>query len=305
MASPAEVRAYIEKQARASGLSENDVRNLLTTAQKESSMGQNVSTPKSTAKGVFQFTNSTGAQYGLNGPEGKGFDTRLDYKKNIDAGIRFYKDNQKAMAPLLKAKGIAPDDATAMYLAHQQGVKGARQIYNNLGTGKTINQILDDKRARNNGMDGMTADEALKLWGGKADRFAQKMGLGARTPTMASAPSTTPPPPITPYTMVPSYFTKQQDNQLSMMPVGLQKNTPFLFQAIPPAPVQPPSMGLSSTLLGPPSAIPTPEAPPEDLNLASVIKRASDISGNKGRAGLGTASVDPMTYDIMKMIENS
>jgi hypothetical protein len=310
MASPAEVRAYIEQQAKAAGLSQNDIRNLLTTAQKESSMGQSLKNPKSSAKGVFQFIDSTGAQYGLNSPDGKGFDNRLDMKANVDAGIKFYKANQKALAPTLRKLGIPVDDPAAMYLAHNQGAGGARSLYRSLGSGKTVNQILkSDEKAKKNAMDGLTADQAIAMWGGKADRFAKKLGLapgGAWKPTdtVVSSPPKLPPTPQATAPVIPPYLSGTSAPTTPPPYAPMQAfQTPTPPQVIPQAPLQPQPTGLSSTLAS--TMMPIPPIEPEPVTLESIIKRAADISGNKNRAGFGVPSIDPMTYDIMRLIENS
>lgn len=309
MASPAEVRAYIEQQAKTAGLTPNDIRNLVATAQIESSMGQNVASPKSTARGVFQFINSTGAKYGLNG---KGFDDRLDYKRNIDAGIQFYKDNQRAMTPTLEKLGIPVDDATANYMAHQQGVDGAKKVYNAVGSGKPIEQVIGAKAAKNNAMAGKSVDEALSMWGGKIAKADSKNGLSM--PTMASA-RTTPPmgiqPPLPPAQVAPpkgpAYLTGETP---STTPTPYAPMLDPLAALLPPPnapiPSTPAPNMLSSTLipsLGQMPGIPTPE--PEPVTLASIIKQAADVSGNAGRNTLSSGGVDPMVYDIMRLIENS
>ena len=103
------------------------------------------------------------------------------------------------MTPTLKKLGIPVDDATANYMAHQQGVGGARKVYNAIGSGKPIEQVIGAKAAKNNAMTGKSVDEALSMWGGKIAKAGSKNGLSM--PTMASARTTPPtglqpPPPI-------------------------------------------------------------------------------------------------------------
>ena len=314
MASPAEVRAYIEQQAKAAGLTPNDIRNLLTTAQKESTMGQNLVNPRSTARGVFQFMPKTGREYGLNG---KGFDNRMDMAANVNAGIKFYKDNQRRVAPVLAKAGIPIDDPAAMYLAHNQGAGATRSIYRSLGTGKTINQLTNDEKARENGMDGMTAEQAIAMWGGKANRFAKNLGLSARGST-AVAPAPTPPktpptglqpPPATQPTTpkLPAYLTGETP---PLSPPPYAPMTDPLASLLPPpnapTPSPPAPNMLSSTLmsgLGPMGGIPLPE--PEPVTLASITKQVADNAETSRRNTLSSSSVDPMVYDIMRLIENS
>jgi hypothetical protein len=205
--------------------------------------------------------------------------------------------------------GIAADDATAMYLAHQQCVGGARKIYRNLGTGKTMNQIVGDERAKKNGMDGVTADAAVSMWGGKADRFAKKMGLasgGAWKPTgvpLQPAPATTYAPPPPPVPVVPSYLAGTSAPTPPPPYAPMQAFQTPAPPTIPQAPLQSSSVGLTSSLM--PSMMPIQPVEPAPVTLESIIKRAADISGNKNRAGFGAPSIDPMTYDIMRLIENS
>jgi hypothetical protein len=94
---------------------------LIRTAQIESSMNPRTSNPRSSAKGLFQFIDSTRKRYGNFDP--------YDPVASSDAAARLAKDNA---ASLRRAIGRDPNPAE-MYLAHQQGAGGAAKLLTNPG----------------------------------------------------------------------------------------------------------------------------------------------------------------------------
>lgn len=92
---------------------------LRRTAQVESGGGRNLSNPMSSAKGPFQFIDSTAKQYGLTDPN--------DPVQSADAAARLALDNKNA---LTKTLGREPTPGE-LYLAHQQGAGGAAKLLQN------------------------------------------------------------------------------------------------------------------------------------------------------------------------------
>lgn len=95
------------------------------------------------AKGLFQFTPPTAAEYGIAGRE-------LDAVVNTDAAARLYLNNRNALVdrherdgrPYLSGK--PEPDGLDMYMAHQQGAGGYRSLQAALTTGSFS---LDSTRA--------------------------------------------------------------------------------------------------------------------------------------------------------------
>jgi hypothetical protein len=90
----------------------------------ESTFGTNLVAKDSSARGPFQFTDSTGQQYGLRGP---GFDNRMDLLQSAAAAGSLAVDNRASLARTL---GRQPS-AGELYLAHQQGIGGAKALLRN------------------------------------------------------------------------------------------------------------------------------------------------------------------------------
>jgi len=66
------------------------------------------------AKGLFQFIESTAKEYGL---RGRGFDNRLDYVASTDAATRMAKEHQGTLRNLFGREPVGWE----LYLMHQQG----------------------------------------------------------------------------------------------------------------------------------------------------------------------------------------
>lgn len=92
----------------------------------ESSNGRNTYNKLSGAAGDFQFIPSTARAYGLTNP--------YDTMAAADAAARLAADNRAA---LIRA-GIAEPTAAQLYLAHQQGAKGAASLLNAQGPAADI-----------------------------------------------------------------------------------------------------------------------------------------------------------------------
>jgi hypothetical protein len=142
----------------------------LTIAQIESNFNPSAQNPNSSAGGVFQFIDSTWASYGRG--------NKMDAVANVDAGVRFIRDN---MQGLQRTLGRAPTVGEA-YLAHQQGLGGATRLLSNPSAPAT--DIVGAAAVRLNGGSGnMTAQDFANLWIDKAgQRSAQFGGSYIRTP---------------------------------------------------------------------------------------------------------------------------
>ena len=110
------------------------------------------------ATGLYQFTRGTGEQYGL---VGEGFDRRTDPKASQAAVEAFTADNAAA----LQRAGIQPTEAM-LYLAHQQGVGGARAIISAAANGTDVPPNIRRNMDLNGGA-GLSPAEFLAKWENK------------------------------------------------------------------------------------------------------------------------------------------
>lgn len=112
---------------------------------------------KSSASGVYQFVNGTARQYGLSGQQ-------FDPEANTKAYVKLLNDNMAA----LKRYGIQVSAAN-LYLAHQQGSGGLKQIMDE-ASGKgamsdTVRRNMLNNRPDN--MSGTGAGDFLAAWQSK------------------------------------------------------------------------------------------------------------------------------------------
>ena len=128
-------------------------------AQVESSNNPLARNPKSSAKGRFQFVDTTAAQYGL---DKHIFGTPEYEKAETEAVKTFTADNYNA---LKKALGRSPTNGE-LYLAHQQGASGASKLLSDPDANAV--QVLGRDQVINNGGDEeMTAAEFSNQWTSK------------------------------------------------------------------------------------------------------------------------------------------
>lgn len=117
--------------------------------------------PNSSAKGPFQFIDSTARQYGL--------EDRTDLAAAADAAARLARDN---MQHLRRVLGRDPS-AAELYLAHQQGGGGAARLLGNPDA--MASDIVGEAAARlNAGRPGQTAGDFAQHWLNRFDRQAQQ-----------------------------------------------------------------------------------------------------------------------------------
>lgn len=142
---------------------------LTRIGQLESGLRPGVKNPRSSAGGLFQFIDSTAAQYGLA--------NRYDPNAAADAGARLLRDN----AALLTSRLGRPPTGPELYLAHQQGGGGASKILANPG-GDAAATVGAKAVTLNGGRLGMTNGQFANLWANKFN--------GAKGTAMTMPPGT-------------------------------------------------------------------------------------------------------------------
>lgn len=125
-------------------------------AQIESGNNPKAKNPKSSAKGKYQFIDSTAKAYGLEDP--------MDEEQSEKAVIKFTEDNYKR---LNKELGREPT-AGELYLAHQQGAAGALRLLKNPEQ-KAVDLLGQKKIELNAGTPEMTASDFAAKWTSKFD----------------------------------------------------------------------------------------------------------------------------------------
>ena len=146
MATRAELEAMIAREATAAGMNPQD---FIRMAQIESSFNPNAGAKTSSAKGLFQFIDSTAKNYGLKNV--------YDPVESTRAAIRLAKDN-------IKATGAK--DGAEMYMAHQWGSGGFNKM-KNANPNASVASVLGASAAKNNAMAGMTVAQGLDYWRNK------------------------------------------------------------------------------------------------------------------------------------------
>jgi hypothetical protein len=131
-------------------------------AQLESGGNTNAQNPNSSARGPFQFIDSTAQQYGLTDP--------TDPVASADAAARLIGDNAKVLRQTL---GREPNEAE-LYLAHQQGATGASKLLTN-PEAPAIQVVGRDAVLLNGGNENMTAGQFADMW-------MQRAGMGEPAP---------------------------------------------------------------------------------------------------------------------------
>ena len=126
----------------------------------ESSGKGDAQNPNSSAKGYFQFIDSTAKEYGL---LGDGFDYRGNKSKEIEAVTEFTRRNYSSLKGEL---GREPTNGE-LYLAHQQGAGGALKILSGDPEQKAIEVLGRDQVLNNGGSEEMTLGEFRQRWTGK------------------------------------------------------------------------------------------------------------------------------------------
>lgn len=152
------VGAVIEREARAAGV---DVGTAMRIAQIESGGDPRAQNRRSSAGGLFQFIDSTWARFG-------GGD-KYDPTTNARAMMRLTRENTAGLTETLGR----PPEGWEIYLAHQQGLGGARELLRD--PSRPAEAALRAAGVRNpgraltlnGGRAGMTAGEFAGLWRGR------------------------------------------------------------------------------------------------------------------------------------------
>jgi Transglycosylase SLT domain len=134
---------------------------LARLAQIESSNNPLARNSNSSAKGLYQFIDSTAKQYGINAP----FGTPEYTQQEQQAVMKFTEDNRNALSQFL---GREPTQGE-LYLAHQQGVGGAKRILSNPNA-RAVDLVGEQAINQNAGNPDMTAEQFAQQWTGKFDQ---------------------------------------------------------------------------------------------------------------------------------------
>lgn len=167
-------RAVAAPEALAALFAENEAKYslpsgyLTKTARIESNFDPNAQNPNSSAGGLFQFINSTARQYGLA--------NRFDAGAATAAAARLAADNRDFLARRLGREPTAGE----LYLAHQQGARGAAKLLTNPDA--PASSLVGEAAARLNRGANMTARAFANQWTSKFD------GMPAVQPGPSAAP---------------------------------------------------------------------------------------------------------------------
>lgn len=140
---------------------------LRTLAWIESRGDPNAQNPDSSAGGLFQFIDSTAANYGLK--------DKFNADESADAGARLTANNMEGLRQVLGREPTVGE----IYLAHQQGLGGATKLLRNPGARAV--DVVGEKAVRSNGgsLD-MTAGQFAQLWISKAENTPGGADLDSR-----------------------------------------------------------------------------------------------------------------------------
>lgn len=157
-----DIQGKIIAKARQYGLNPADA---LGVAYIESKFDPLAGSNKSSAKGVYQFIDSTGRKYGLNGQ------TVYNPDMNIDAGMRFIRDNITDFRREFKRNPSVGE----IYMMHQQGFGGLAKLLRNPNA-SAASVIGTDKLLKNGGRLNQTANDFMGMWGGRVAAASQFYG---------------------------------------------------------------------------------------------------------------------------------
>ena len=148
---PSDVKSAIAAAAQRNGVPEDD---LTQIAWVESKFDPNARNPGSSAGGLFQFTDPTARAYKLA--------NKFDAVASSEAAARLYSDNKRALEGRLGRQVNLGE----LYLAHQQGAKGASDLLSNPDK-LAIDVVGRDAVLKNGGDETMTAAQFASRWTSK------------------------------------------------------------------------------------------------------------------------------------------
>ena len=158
------------------------------TAQIESSGNPSAQNPNSSAGGLFQQIDSNAKEFGVT--------DRFDPMQSTQGAVKFAQQNQRTLRSFINREPTAAE----LYLAHQQGGRGAGSLLANPNESAVavLTRVYSGnaKRARdavrlNGGSENMTAGEFANIW-------ISKFNKGVKSPTEAPEVTTTELPPVAP-----------------------------------------------------------------------------------------------------------
>jgi hypothetical protein len=153
-------------------------------AQVESSNNPLAENPKSSAKGRFQFIDSTASEFGLDKVQ---FGTPEYEKAEKQAAVQFTANNQKHLKNVL---GRDPSYGE-LYLAHQQGAGGAEKILTADPNANAMSILGEDQVKLNGGNENTTVAEFKQKWSSKFDDIeAEKRGIETTSTTETNTSQT-------------------------------------------------------------------------------------------------------------------
>lgn len=178
---PAELFDTIRAAAKRYGVDEGY---LLTMAYIESK-GDPLAKSSTGCKGIYQFNQGTGKQYGL---FSGGADNRFDMAANVDAGARFAMDNYNSLRKQLGR----PPEPWMLYLAHQQGIGGLTEIIKAANEGRDVSSKIRGNMDKNGGK-GLSPQQFLDKW--RADYTTKQAKItGTSAGVVPTAPKPAPAP---------------------------------------------------------------------------------------------------------------
>lgn len=130
---------------------------LYRLAQVESNLDPFAQNPNSSAKGLFQFIDSTADAYGVQDP--------FDVNQQVDAATRFTEDNRAVLRNALNREPTPGE----LYLAHQQGAGGASKLLANPNA-LAVDIVGADAVKLNGGDPTMTAADFSNKWINKFEK---------------------------------------------------------------------------------------------------------------------------------------
>jgi hypothetical protein len=250
---------------------------LAKIAQVESAYGEKLVNPKSSARGPFQFMGHIGPEFGLRNER-----DRLDFDKSTDAAARLTLRNKQELESKLGREVTAGE----LYLAHQQGARGALKLLSN--PNKLARDVVgsDDAVRLNGGDPGKTtAGEFANKWiskvdgsGGPAPQKKANAARGGIGDLSSVIPGVTPAKDF--YTFDP--------RALSRLAAGAKpaaKPVPRISATIPQLAGAFPTVSLDST---------EPEAPPRGRTETAILQGINAYQRLSSRTAASILSIAPV-----------
>lgn len=292
---------------------------LMAIADIESSGNIGAQNPRSSASGLFQFVDTTAKEYGLTGSK------RNDPVAQADAAAKMMATNARSLEGALGR----PASAGELYLAHQQGLGGARALLTNPGR-PAIDVLTNvygsrEKAARaiqlNGGSLNQSAGQFAGQWVNKANQRVAMIPPGSvpnvvgsqldTTPQTRNVPLPKPRPAVrqSAEESVRPYLTSDMqvrgDNLPQLAPAqitpGLGSLTPDFFKT-PAPPKRLPDIGSTSSPVGPgPTSLASVQdmyGRPQTNRLDPIGLGPLSLANVQGMYGRGGVGLPPATRSV-------